>query len=87
VIVWLVGCGGTDLDQMEEIPGAKLSVPDPDNPLRFQVTITPDDGFWKRGVYQFNMVVPLPYPVEPPKVTCLTQVCLSSTTTTTSNQH
>ena len=42
--------------------------------MNFKVTISPDDGFYKNGHFEFDVKVPTSYPHEPPKVLCETTV-------------
>eukprot|EP00188_Purpureofilum_apyrenoidigerum_P002283 Plantae.Rhodophyta-Purpureofilum_apyrenoidigerum.ctg24001.p1 GENE.Plantae.Rhodophyta-Purpureofilum_apyrenoidigerum.ctg24001~~Plantae.Rhodophyta-Purpureofilum_apyrenoidigerum.ctg24001.p1 ORF type:complete len:185 (-),score=26.87 Plantae.Rhodophyta-Purpureofilum_apyrenoidigerum.ctg24001:272-826(-) len=48
---------------------------DPDDISKFSVEFTPNEGYWKGGLFQFRFDVPLKdYPHKPPSVLCLTQV-------------
>lgn len=42
--------------------------------LRFICTISPRDGFWRNGCFDFLLHVPLGYPFVPPTVRCITPV-------------
>ena len=42
--------------------------------MNFKITVTPDDGMYKRGVFVFDFKVPKTYPHDPPKVQCETTV-------------
>ena len=56
------------LSGLEDLPSAcKFRLPDPANVLRYEVTVAPDEGFWKGGTFVFNVEVPKAYPYAPPK--------------------
>ena len=46
----------------------------PEDLMNFKITVTPDDGMYKRGVFVFDFKVPKTYPHDPPKVQCETTV-------------
>ncbi|GFY66160.1 NEDD8-conjugating enzyme UBE2F [Trichonephila inaurata madagascariensis] len=48
--------------------------PDPNEMHRFQITITPDEGYWRGGKFKFLIEVPEEYNMVPPKVRCLTRL-------------
>eukprot|EP00244_Chara_vulgaris_P000193 TRINITY_DN1030_c0_g1_i1.p1 TRINITY_DN1030_c0_g1~~TRINITY_DN1030_c0_g1_i1.p1 ORF type:complete len:185 (-),score=31.66 TRINITY_DN1030_c0_g1_i1:937-1491(-) len=45
-----------------------------DNLLSFEVTIKPDEGYYKSGTFVFSFQIPHVYPHEAPKVKCKTKV-------------
>lgn len=45
-----------------------LSFPDPNDILHFVLTITPDEGMYRGGVFRFGFAVGPAFPHEPPKV-------------------
>jgi ubiquitin-conjugating enzyme E2 M len=45
-----------------------------DNPLKIRVTLTPQDGLYAGGKFEFLMDVPEGYPNKPPKVSCKTKI-------------
>lgn len=51
-----------------------VSFPDPDNLMKFKVTICPDSGYWKGGRFVFSVAVLKSYPHDAPKVHCDTKV-------------
>ncbi len=56
------------LSGLEDLPSAcKFRLPDPANVLLYEVTVAPDEGFWKGGTFVFNVQVPKDYPYKPPK--------------------
>jgi len=48
--------------------------PDPANLLIFNLTITPDEGFYKGGKFHFSFNISTNYPHEPPKVKCTQKI-------------
>ena len=59
---------------MDPIPGTKITFPDPDNLMKFEVAIKPNDGLYKGATFQFTVEIPTTYPYDPPKVLCNTMV-------------
>ncbi|RXI07288.1 hypothetical protein DVH24_026424 [Malus domestica] len=49
-----------------------------DELMNFEVTIRPDEGYYKGGVFMFTFQVATIYPHEAPKVKCKTKFCLTS---------
>ena len=47
---------------------------DPDNPLKIKVVLTPQDGFYAGGSFEFMMDVPDNYPSKAPRVSCKTKI-------------
>ena len=48
----------------------KTTFPDPDDILNFTLTITPDEGLYKGGQFNFSFAISQNFPHEPPKVKC-----------------
>lgn len=44
------------------------------HPMEFSMTIKPDKGFWKNGIFKFNFSIPSTYPIDQPTVTCVTKL-------------
>eukprot|EP01137_Pigoraptor_chileana_P023834 Opistho-2@90802 len=63
-----------DVSDLNVPSTCKIDFPDPDDLLNFQLTIVPDEGFYKGGTFLFSFAVGQGYPHEPPKVKCLTKV-------------
>jgi ubiquitin-conjugating enzyme E2 M len=64
----------TDMSELELPANCKLHLPDKENLMNFEVSITPDDGFWKDGTFVFSFAIPENYPHKPPKTLCMTKV-------------
>jgi len=45
-----------------------------DNPLKIRVMLTPQDGLYAGGQFEFAMEVPEGYPTKAPKVSCKTKI-------------
>ncbi|KAG8508246.1 NEDD8-conjugating enzyme UBE2F [Galemys pyrenaicus] len=52
----------------------KVHFPDPNKLHCFQLTVTPDEGYYQGGKFQFETEVPDAYNMVPPKVRCLTRI-------------
>uniref|UniRef100_A0A8C3YPY8 E2 NEDD8-conjugating enzyme n=1 Tax=Catagonus wagneri TaxID=51154 RepID=A0A8C3YPY8_9CETA len=52
----------------------KVHFPDPNKLHYFQLTVTPDEGYYQGGKFQFETEVPDAYNMVPPKVKCLTRI-------------
>jgi len=63
-----------DINELTLPKTCKITFPDPDDLLNFQLAISPDEGFYKGGTFSFSFKVSPSYPHEPPKVKCETTV-------------
>merc|ERR1719152_125454 len=63
-----------ELDELELPQQCRIAFPDPNMLMRFHITITPDEGYWKGATYQFVFTVPGMYPHDAPKVKCETKI-------------
>lgn len=52
----------------------KASFPDEDKLHHFQLAVSPDEGYYQSGRFQFEIDVPEAYNMVPPKVRCLTRI-------------
>ncbi|KAJ3555219.1 hypothetical protein NM688_g2703 [Phlebia brevispora] len=59
-----------DLTELDLPPTMKTYFPDPTDLLNFTLTITPDEGMYKGGAFNFSFQINNNYPHEPPKVKC-----------------
>eukprot|EP00919_Chromeraceae_sp_WS-2016_P059107 GHVR01140464.1.p1 GENE.GHVR01140464.1~~GHVR01140464.1.p1 ORF type:complete len:188 (-),score=65.58 GHVR01140464.1:40-603(-) len=57
-----------ELNELDLPECCVIDFPDKDDLMRFQIKITPDDGYWKGAGYRFTFTVPSGYPHTPPKV-------------------
>ncbi|CAI8055175.1 NEDD8-conjugating enzyme UBE2F [Geodia barretti] len=51
-----------------------VNFPNHDNFRTFIVTIRPEEGYWKGGIFHFNVQVPEDYNNKPPNVSCNTRL-------------
>jgi hypothetical protein len=51
-----------------------MSFPNPDDILNFTLTIEPDEGMYKGGVFNFSFAVNQNFPHDPPKVKCTQKI-------------
>lgn len=63
-----------DIAELDGGKVATISFPNPNDLTAFDVTISPDSGYWKGATYVFNFGVPAHYPHSPPKVECKTKI-------------
>ncbi|WVQ98104.1 hypothetical protein IAU59_005226 [Kwoniella sp. CBS 9459] len=63
-----------DLTELELPSTMTTHFPDPSDVLNFTLTITPDEGIYKGGVFKFTFVISAGYPHEPPKVRCTQKI-------------
>ncbi|MGH0140214.1 UNVERIFIED_CONTAM: hypothetical protein FKN15_070812 [Acipenser sinensis] len=52
----------------------KVNFPDVNKLHHFQLDVTPDEGYYQSGKFQFEVDVPEAYNMAPPKVKCLTRI-------------
>ncbi len=46
----------------------KVEFPDPQDTSVFNISVTPQDGYWKNATFVFSATVPLEYPHSPPAI-------------------
>ncbi|KAI5835978.1 hypothetical protein K523DRAFT_325051 [Schizophyllum commune Tattone D] len=63
-----------DLTELDLPSTMKTHFPDPNDLLNFTLTITPDEGMYKGGAFQFSFAINTNYPHDPPKVKCLQKI-------------
>ncbi|CAI4215187.1 unnamed protein product [Parascedosporium putredinis] len=59
-----------DLSELSLGSTMKTEFPDPDDILNFILTIEPDEGMYRGGVFTFTFAINQNFPHEPPKVRC-----------------
>jgi len=60
-----------DISELELPKTCAIDFPNPDVLLDFNISICPDEGFYRNGKFVFNFKVSEDYPHSPPKVKCL----------------
>mmetsp|Transcript_2648 Transcript_2648/g.7297 ORF Transcript_2648/g.7297 Transcript_2648/m.7297 type:complete len:183 (+) Transcript_2648:3-551(+) len=63
-----------DISELSLPDTITLEFPEEGNLLQFEVTVRPDEGYYKGGNFTFSFNIRKSYPHEPPKVKCLTKV-------------
>ncbi|KAG6358754.1 hypothetical protein INS49_012273 [Diaporthe citri] len=63
-----------DLSELSLGTTMKTEFPDPDNILRFVLTIEPDEGMYRGGRFTFDFDINQGFPHEPPKVRCTQKI-------------
>ncbi|CAL1285556.1 unnamed protein product [Larinioides sclopetarius] len=63
-----------DINDLKLPKTCSVNFPDPNNLFSFKLTITPDEGYYKKGSFVFDFQVPDNYPYDPPKVKCETEI-------------
>jgi len=64
-----------DISDLSDLPKTcRMHYPDMNNLLNFELTIEPDEGFYKRGRFHFTFTINDNYPHDPPKVKCTTSL-------------
>ncbi|XP_048580164.1 NEDD8-conjugating enzyme UBE2F isoform X2 [Nematostella vectensis] len=65
-----------EAQEMEEnIPDTcQITFKDPDKLYDFYLTVVPDEGFWKDGIFKFHIMIPEEYNIKPPYVNCSTKI-------------
>ncbi|KAK3054683.1 NEDD8-conjugating protein ubc12 [Extremus antarcticus] len=59
-----------DLSELSLGSTMKTHFPNPDDILNFTLTLTPDEGLYKSGIFNFSFAISQNFPHEPPKVKC-----------------
>ncbi|KAL7484599.1 hypothetical protein ACHAW6_014894 [Cyclotella cf. meneghiniana] len=63
-----------DIAELDGGKVANIELPNPNDLTIFEVSITPDSGYWKDATYKFKFDIPDHYPHTPPKVHCDTKI-------------
>ncbi|KAJ5288920.1 hypothetical protein N7478_001950 [Penicillium angulare] len=63
-----------DLQELTLGETMKMSFPNPDDILNFTLTIEPDEGMYKGGVFNFSFTINQNFPHDPPKVKCTQKI-------------
>ncbi|EGW31223.1 uncharacterized protein SPAPADRAFT_61798 [Spathaspora passalidarum NRRL Y-27907] len=61
----------TELDLPHTI---KVQFPDPSNFFTFNLTITPQQGYYRSGHFHFKVDINNNFPIDPPKIKCLNKI-------------
>eukprot|EP01080_Neovahlkampfia_damariscottae_P010315 gene10315-2731_t len=63
-----------DLPDIDKRWSDAMKYPDPNNILKFTLTVVPDDGIWKGHPHDFTFDITTDYPMKAPKVLCVTKI-------------
>jgi ubiquitin-conjugating enzyme E2 M len=63
-----------DLTELDLPSTMKTTFADPADLLNFKLTITPDEGMYQSGAFDFSFAINSNYPHEPPKVKCTQKI-------------
>jgi len=63
-----------DIAELDGGKVANIVFPNTNDLTTFEVSITPDSGFWKNATYKFKFDIPDHYPHAPPKIHCDTKI-------------
>lgn len=62
------------MDSLDLPSTIKLDVPDKDNLMRLHLAISPDEGYYEGGTFDFEFQFKNTYPHDPPKVKCTQKI-------------
>lgn len=63
-----------DINELELPKTCDTEFPDPNDLLNFRLVISPDEGFYRGGRFNFSFKIGPNYPHEPPKVKCMNKI-------------
>lgn len=63
-----------DLTELDLPKSIKLSFPDPSNLYVFNLSIIPQEGYYKQGKFNFKVEISNDFPITPPKIRCLNRI-------------
>lgn len=63
-----------DITEIDLPRSIKLTFPDPSDLFNFKLSITPQEGYYKGGTFEFKTEINNNFPIEPPKIKCLNKI-------------
>lgn len=63
-----------DINELDAPKSVIVTFPDPDDLMTIALTLSPEEGFYSAGSFDFTITIPPDYPHSPPKVHCDTLV-------------
>lgn len=63
-----------DMAELELSDTMQLHLPNPEDLLNFTLTLTPDEGMYHGGQFNFTFAFKATYPHDPPKVLCTAKI-------------
>lgn len=63
-----------DINELDIPSSIDVDFPDSNDLMNFELSLTPAEGFYASGTFDFTVTVPEDYPHKPPKVKCTTPI-------------
>lgn len=63
-----------DVNELDIPSSIQVHFPQSDDIMNFDLLLSPEEGYYKHGSFNFSIAVPEDYPHKPPKVKCNTRV-------------
>lgn len=63
-----------DVTELDLPRGIKVSFPNPSDIFRFDLTIIPQENYYKGGHFNFQVEINNNFPIEPPKIKCKSKI-------------
>lgn len=63
-----------DMTALELPPSIKVIFPEPSDLFHFKLTINPQQGYYKSGIFEFKIEINNNFPIEPPKIKCSNKI-------------
>lgn len=63
-----------DVNELDIPPSIEVKFPKTDDLMHFNLSLSPEEGYYKTGTFSFTVAVPEDYPHKPPKVKCNTLI-------------
>lgn len=61
-----------DINELDVPSSIEVDFPNPDDLMSFKLSLSPAEGYYASGTFDFSITVPEDYPHKPPKVKCNT---------------
>lgn len=63
-----------DVTELDLPRGIKVSFPDPSDIFNFDLTIVPQENYYKGGKFSFQVEINNNFPIDPPKIKCKNKI-------------
>ena len=63
-----------DMKEMSLPNSVSVAQTDPNDFMSYTITVVPDEGYYRRGIFYFDLKIPPTYPHEPPKLRCMSKI-------------
>lgn len=64
----------SDFEEFADVSYLSLVFPKEDDIMKFVVRVSPEQGIWRCGKFDFQFVIPNGFPFDRPLVTCMTRI-------------